>query len=52
MILDRNLKKGYEKLPDVVLFPNHGRMETLPPHPYCGKREIFCGPYFQNKEVR
>ena len=54
MIMTNNTteKESYENLPDVVLFPNHGKMGALPPHPYCGKREIFCGPYFQNAETK
>ena len=39
-----------EKLPNITLIPNHGKMGSLPFHPLSGKREIFCDPNLQNKE--
>jgi hypothetical protein len=40
----------FQKLPDVVLIPWHYDIESAPPYPVCGKREIFCGPNLQNKD--
>ena len=43
-------KNYFEKLPDIVLIPWHYKIERVPSYPYCGKREIFCGPKLQNKD--
>ena len=43
-------KNYFEKLPDIVLIPWHYKIERVPSYPYCGKREIFCGPKLKNKD--
>ena len=45
-----NNRNYLEKLPNITLIPNHGKMGSLPSHPLCGKREIFCGPNLQDKD--
>lgn len=41
-----------EKLLNVVLIPVHTDAEKFPSYPYCGKREILCGPEVQNKDTK
>ncbi len=45
-----NNRNYLEKLPNITLIPNHGKMGSLPSYPLCGKREIFCGPNLQDKD--
>ena len=47
-----NHKDYFEKLVNIVLNPSHATMERIAPYPWCGKREIFCGPNLQNKDTR
>ena len=50
---DYNVNKNFlDKLPNIALIPNHGKMGMLPAYPVCAKREIFCGPYLENKESK
>ena len=30
----------------------HNDSGIIPPYPVCGKREILCGPYLQNKDTK
>jgi len=41
----------FEKLLNIVLIPVHTDLEKFPSYPYCGKREILCGPEVQNKDT-
>ncbi|MFW9821463.1 MAG: glycosyltransferase [Candidatus Thorarchaeota archaeon] len=41
-----------KELPNIVLLPNHGKIDRLPPYPFVGKREIFCGPNLPNRDTR
>lgn len=44
--------KEYENIAKIALLPcYHIAGRDLPHYPYIGKREILCGPYFQNKET-
>jgi len=45
-------KNYFEKLPNIALIPWHLDNEITHPYPFCGKREIFCGPKLQNKDTR
>ncbi len=47
-----NHNEYFEKLLNIVLNPSHINIERVPPYPWCGKREIFCGPKLQNKDTR
>ena len=47
-----NHKEYFEKLVNIVLNPSHAIIEKIAPYPWCGKREIFCGPKLQNKDTR
>ena len=47
-----NNKNYLEKLPNIVLIPWHLDNEITHPYPFCGKREIFCGPKLQNNDTR
>jgi len=47
-----NHKDYFEKLVNIVLNPSHATLERVAPYPWCGKREIFCGPYLPNKDTR
>ncbi len=44
-------KDNFEKLPNIVLIPYHADIERIAPYPWCGKREIFCGPKLPNKDT-
>ena len=47
-----NNKNYLEKLPNIALIPWHLDNEITHPYPFCGKREIFCGPKLQNEDTR
>lgn len=47
-----NSKVNLEKLPDIVLISWHYTNENVPPYPFCGKREIFCGPKLRNDDFK
>jgi len=47
----KNNKNYLEKLPNIALIPWHLDNEITHPYPFCGKREIFCGPKLQNKDT-
>jgi len=44
-------KNYFEKLPNIALIAWHLDNEITHPYPFCGKREIFCGPKLQNKDT-
>ena len=46
-----NHKDYFEKLVNIVLNPSHATLERVAPYPWCGKREIFCGPKLKNKDT-
>jgi len=41
----------FDKLPNVAIIPNHGRLDQLPNYPLCAKREIFCGPNLESMDT-
>ena len=47
-----NHKDYFEKLLNIVLNPSHVSLDRISPYPWCGKREIYCGPKLQNKDTK
>ena len=47
-----NHEDYFEKLLNIVLNPSHANLNRVAPYPWCGKREIFCGPKLQNEDTR
>ncbi len=45
-------KNYFEKLPNIVLISWHYDNESIGPYPYCGRREIICGPNLQNRDSK
>jgi hypothetical protein len=49
---EHKFERNYlEKLPNIVLIPWHYNNQRTPSYPLYGKREIFCGPKLQNKDI-
>ena len=50
---DQTNHKDYsEKLLNIVLNPSHANLNRVAPYPWCGKREIYCGPKLRNEDTR